>query len=236
MPLLNLRGVNATYGTVQVLWDINLEMDEGEIVTIIGPNGSGKTTLLKVIAGLIKPSSGAVEFNGERIDGKPSHEIVKKGICYVPEGRRVFPDMSVLENLELGAYLEKSRRMKNQNLKRVFEIFPVLEKKKKEMAGTLSGGEMQMLSIARGLMGMPRLLLLDEPSLGLAPIVISKIFEVIKRINSEGVSVLVVEQNVFQSLKISSRAYLLEVGKIVHKGFGSELLNDDYVKKSYLGR
>lgn len=235
MPLLNLENVNVNYGVIQVLWNISFDVEKREIVSIVGPNGSGKTTLLKAIAGLIPPSSGKIEFEGERTDGKPAHEMVEKGVCYVPEGRRVFPEMTVLENLELGAYGRRGRKRRNENLKRIFELFPILKERKTQLAGTLSGGEMQMLSIARALMGMPKVLLLDEPSLGLAPIMVLKIFELIKEINNKGVTILLVEQNVLQSLKISKRAYLLETGKIVRGGSVSELLKDDYVKKSYLG-
>lgn len=235
MPLLSLKNVYVNYGALQILRNINLDIEKGEIVNIIGSNGCGKSTLLKSIMGLVPVASGIIEFKGETIQGKSAYLRAEKGIGYVPEGRRVFLQMSVLENLELGAYRKEARKMKDENIERVFDFFPALRDRKNQLAGTLSGGEMQMLSIARALMEMPEILLLDEPSQGLAPIVVSEIFMKIEEISKSGIACLLAEQNLFESLKISNKAYLLENGEIVRKGSGSEMLKDDRVKERILG-
>jgi branched-chain amino acid transport system ATP-binding protein len=205
MPLLSVKRLNAKYGTIQVLWDISFEVEEGEILSIIGPNGAGKTTLLKSILGLVPNTSGVIEFASSRIDDKPVKKRVELGLCYVPEGRRVFPDLTVLENLELGALPKRARASMKDNLKFVFELFPILKERASQLAGTLSGGERQMLSIARALMSEPKLMMIDEPSLGLAPSVVMQVFNLIQDINRRGVTILLVEQNVRQTLKMSSK-------------------------------
>jgi branched-chain amino acid transport system ATP-binding protein len=233
--LLELNGVNVLYGDLQVIWDVSFRVEKGEIVAILGPNGAGKTTILRTISGLLKPKSGTITFLDRRIDGLHAHQIVELGISHVPEGRRLFPQMTVLENLEMGAYLPKARRKKDDAVKWVFQLFPVLKKRRKQLAGTLSGGEQQMLAIGRGLMSNPNLLILDELSLGLAPLFVSKTFDTVKEINDEGVTLLLVEQNVHYALELAHRAYVLETGRIVLEGEGASLLNNPYVKKAYLG-
>jgi branched-chain amino acid transport system ATP-binding protein len=202
---------------------------------VIGANGAGKTTLLKAIAGLLKPTSGSIELSGVRLDRLSTHRIVRAGVVRVPEGRKVFPHMTVLENLELGSYLKEAKRRRQESLKRVFELFPILKERVRQLAGTLSGGEQQMLAISRGLMSLPKLLMLDEPSLGLAPLIVREIFEIIKNINRDGMTILLVEQNVFHSLGMSHRGYVLENGSIVMQGKAEELLVDEHIKTAYLG-
>ena len=233
--MLRVENVSAGYGSLQVLWDVSLEVKEGEVVTIIGSNGAGKTTVANVIAGLLKPLSGSVFFDGEEITALPANERVRLGIALVPEGREVFPKMTVLDNLLLGAYTVRDKREIEERLARVYDIFPKLKEREKQLAGTLSGGEQQMLAIARGLMANPKLLILDEPSLGLAPIVVIKVFEIIERLNREGVTILLSAQNVYRALEIASRAYVLESGRITLSGKGRELLENPYVKEAYLG-
>lgn len=233
--MLKVNKLNVFYGDMQVLHEISLTVNEGEIVTVVGSNGAGKTTLLNTISGLLHPMSGSIEFFNERIDRIPAHLIVKKGITHIPEGRELFPDMTVLENLLLGSYTSEAKKLRKESLKWVFELFPVLEERKNQLAGTLSGGEQQMLAIARGLMSRPKLLMLDEPSLGLAPVIVLKIFEVIKNVNEQGLTILLVEQNVRFALAMSHRAYVLENGRIVLKGKGKDLLEDRHVRKAYLG-
>jgi branched-chain amino acid transport system ATP-binding protein len=235
MPLLSVKRLNAKYGTIQVLWDISFEVEEGEILSIIGPNGAGKTTLLKSILGLVPNTFGVIEFDSSRIDDKPVKKRVELGLCYVPEGRRVFPDLTVLENLELGALPKRARASMKDNLKFVFELFPILKERASQLAGTLSGGERQMLSIARALMSEPKLMMIDEPSLGLAPSVVMQVFNLIQDINRRGVTILLVEQNVRQTLKMSSRTFVLESGRIVKSGYSKDLMEDEYVKEVYLG-
>jgi branched-chain amino acid transport system ATP-binding protein len=235
MPLLNVSNLAVSYGDLQVLWDMSLSADEGEVVSIIGANGAGKTTSLKTIAGILKPKSGTVDFNGNPVGGLGPYATVNLGIVYVPEGRRVFPRMSVRENLELGAYSTRARPMKEETLRSVFELFPILENRHGQLAGTLSGGEQQMLAIGRGLMAHPRLLMLDEPSFGLAPLLVERILETIRKISGKGIGVLLVEQDVARALEISSRAYLLESGKVVRQGPSSRLTKDAYVREAYLG-
>jgi branched-chain amino acid transport system ATP-binding protein len=234
-PLLALKDVTASYADVQVLWGVTFSVREGEIATLVGANGAGKSTTLKVISGVVRTTRGQIIFAGERIDRLAAHEIAARGIAHVPEGRRLFPLMSVRENLELGALSKEARRLRASTFERIFALFPVLKERQGQMAGTLSGGEQQMVAIARGMMARPRLLIFDEPSLGLAPIVVRDMFEVIQTINREGISVLLVEQNVQQSLKLANRAYVLENGRVVLEGSGTELLNDQRVREAYLG-
>ncbi len=234
--LLGVDNLNVFYGVVQALYGVSFYVDEGEIVTIVGANGAGKTTTLETIAGLIKPTSGEITFGGEKITNLKAPEIVKMGISLVPEGREIFPDMTVLENLEVGAfYIPQAKEKMKDTLDVIWGLFPVLKDRKKQVAGTLSGGEQQMLAIARGLMAAPRLLMLDEPSVGLAPKIIQSIFSTIREINSRGVTILLVEQNVRHSLLVSDRAYVLETGNIILEGRGEDLLDNDYVRKAYLG-
>jgi branched-chain amino acid transport system ATP-binding protein len=227
--------VHAGYGDVGVLHDVSLRIDKGEIVSVVGANGAGKTTLLKAIAGLVRPTAGAIALDGARVDRRPTHAIVAAGIVRVPEGRRVFPDMTVQENLELGSYLPGPRRRRAETLAHVLALFPVLRERARQLAGTLSGGEQQMLAIGRGLMSLPRLLMLDEPSLGLAPIVVREIFRTIERVNAAGTTILLVEQDVMHSLRLSHRGYVLENGSIVMEGSAAALLADEHVKTAYLG-
>jgi branched-chain amino acid transport system ATP-binding protein len=233
VALLELQDVHVKYGAVEALKGISLEVGEGEIVTLLGANGAGKTTTLRTISGLLRPSGGHVVFDGRKVDHLRAHEIVGIGVGHVPEGRRVFPRMSVLENLEMGAYQQKGGS--KDVLARVFELFPVLAERKGQDGGTLSGGEQQMLAIGRALMSRPRLVLLDEPSMGLAPLFVAKIFEIIAEINADGTTVLLVEQNAAQALKLASRGYVLETGSIVMTDQASALLSDDRVRAAYLG-
>jgi branched-chain amino acid transport system ATP-binding protein len=233
MSLLTLRDVQVKYGAIEALKGISLEVEEGEIVTLLGANGAGKTTTLRTISGLLRPAAGEVQFLDERIDSIPAHEIVTRGISQSPEGRRVFPTMSVLENLQMGAY--QRRDDLSADLERVFGLFPILAERRKQDGGTLSGGEQQMLAIGRALMSNPKLLLLDEPSLGLAPLIVKKIFEIIKEINEQGTTVLLVEQNAVQALKLAHRGYVLETGSIVMGATAAELLADPRVRAAYLG-
>ena len=233
MALLELQDVRVKYGAVEALKGITLDVAEGEIVTLLGANGAGKTTTLRTISGLLRPSAGRIVFDGRPVDTLPAHEIVAIGIGHVPEGRRVFPRMSVLENLEMGAYQHKGGS--KDVLSRVFSLFPVLEERKGQDGGTLSGGEQQMLAIGRALMSRPRVLLLDEPSMGLAPLFVAKIFEIISEINADGTTVLLVEQNAAQALKLAARGYVLETGSIVMSDNADTLLSDDRVRAAYLG-
>lgn len=233
--LLELKDVTARYGDVQVLWGVSLVVREGEIVTLVGANGAGKTTTLKAISGVVNATSGEILFGGENIENLPSHDIGALRIAHVPEGRRLFPMMSVKENLELGAVSREARKHRAETLEQVYTLFPKLKERDEQMAGTLSGGEQQMVAIGRGLMARPRLLMLDEPSLGLAPIIVREMFEIIRKLNSEGITVMLVEQNVQQSLKLADRAYVLENGKVVLEGTGSALLGDERVREAYLG-
>ena len=233
--LLDLVDVTARYGDVQVLWGVTFGVREGEIVTLVGANGAGKSTTLKTISGVVRAVGGQITFAGERIDRLPAHEIAARGIAHVPEGRRLFPLMSVKENLELGAISREAHRRRADSFEQVFTLFPKVKEREGQMAGTLSGGEQQMVAIARGLMARPRLLILDEPSLGLAPIIVREMFGIIQTINREAITVLLVEQNVHQSLKLANRAYVLENGRVVLEGAGSELLDDQRVREAYLG-
>jgi branched-chain amino acid transport system ATP-binding protein len=233
--MLKIENLNFSYGDLKVLWDVTVEVQEGEIVTVVGANGAGKSTLLKNISRLVRPGSGIITFNGVDLNKLEAHEVVDLGVVQVPEGRKIFPQMTVTENLRMGSFLEKARKKRGDNMDRVFAMFPRLKEREKQLGGTLSGGEQQMLAIARGLMGDPKLLLLDEPSLGLSPLLVKSIFEIITGIRKLGVTIMLVEQNVFQSLKIASRGYVLETGRVVLKDRGDALLNNEHVKKAYLG-
>jgi len=233
--MLEVCDVNARYGKAQALWDVSLKIDEAEIVALIGANGAGKTTLLNTISGLLPPASGSVEFLGRRIDGLPTHSIVELGISHVPEGGRVFPDMSVRENLEMGAYPYRAWRRKEETLEQVYQVFPILQEREGQLARTLSGGERQMLAMGRGVMSRPRLCLLDEPSYGLAPLLMAEIFRTIQGLRDQGITVLLIEQNVRQSLEIADRAYVLESGRIALEGNSKGLLQEEIIKKAYLG-
>jgi branched-chain amino acid transport system ATP-binding protein len=233
--LLKLDEVSTHYGDVQALRGVSFVIKEGEIVSIIGSNGAGKSTTLNTISGILRASSGTIEFLGRRIENLYPHQIVDQGVVQIPEGRLLFPYMSVLENLELGAFNEKARRAKEKNIKTIFSLFPILQERMNQLAGTLSGGEQQMLAIARGLMAMPKLLMLDEPSLGLAPLLVRQVFETVKAINGQGITVLLVEQNVFHCLSTAARGYVLENGSVVLEGGGKELLNNPQIREAYLG-
>ncbi len=233
--LLKINDINVYYGAIHAIKGISLEVNEGEIVTLIGANGAGKSTTLRTISGLLKPKTGTIEFEGKNIAGIPAQNIVKDGISQVPEGRRVFAEMTVMENLELGAFIRKDKDGIAKDLKMVFERFPRLEERKNQDAGTLSGGEQQMLAMGRALMSRPRLLLLDEPSMGLAPLLIREIFSIIEDINKTGTTILLVEQNANMALSIANRAYVLETGRITLSGDAKELAASEDVRKAYLG-
>ena len=233
--MIEVRDLHAAYGDLPALWGISLEVSRGEVVALIGPNGAGKTTLLRTIVGLHRPSAGRVTLNGAPIHHLAPHRIVEAGVLLVPEGRRLFPSMTVLENLEMGAFAARARPERARTLSWVFEVFPVLASYQKRSAVTLSGGEQQMLAIGRALMGRPDLLLLDEPSLGLAPLVVQSIFRVLRAINEQGVTVLLVEQNAHLALELAQRAYVVEQGRVVLEGTGRQLLADESVRQAYLG-
>ncbi|MBI4454363.1 MAG: ABC transporter ATP-binding protein [Acidobacteria bacterium] len=233
--MLRVEAINVFYGEVQTLWDVSFAVNPGEIVTLVGSNGAGKTTLLKTISGLLTPRSGAVYFNQTRLDTLASHRVVELGVAHVPEGRRLWAGLTVLETLELGAYVARARREKKQTLEWVFALFPRLAERKWQLAETLSGGEQQMLAIARSLLSRPKLLMFDEPSLGLAPVIVEQVFQVIEEINRQGVTILLVEQNVSHALALAHRAYVLETGRVIKTGRGQDLLNDPQVKSAYLG-
>ena len=233
--MLEIKGLNVFYEKVQVLWDVSFNVKAGEVVTLLGSNGAGKSTTVKTIQGLLKPRSGSIRFTDKSIDGLSAYKIVGEGVALVPEGREIFPKMSVLENLILGAYVSRAKNLREDNLDWVFNLFPKLGERKKQLAGTMSGGEQQMLAIARALMSKPKLMMLDEPSLGLAPVIVLQVFEIIEKLKEEGVTVLLVEQNIHHALEISDRAYIMEKGRIILEGEGSDLLNNHYVKEAYLG-
>jgi len=233
--MLEVRDLAVAYGDLRVLWDVSLDVNAGEIVVLIGPNGAGKTTLLRTIAGLQRPLSGEIRLEHAPIHRISMHQIVERGLILVPEGRRLFGSMSVLENLELGAFTARARQKRHQTLDRVFELFPLLSERSGQRAATLSGGQQQMVAIGRALMGLPRLLMLDEPSLGLAPLVVRHIFTVVRDISREGVTVLLVEQNARLALDLADRAYIVEQGRIVGQGAGTELLANQHVRQAYLG-
>lgn len=233
--MLEIKNLNVHYGVIHALKDVSLTVREGEIVTLIGANGAGKTTTLRTISGLNKATSGEILLEGKDIVNMPATQRVAMGLSQVPEGRRIFPSMSVLENLELGAYLRRDKAEIKKDIEMVYGLFPILGNRKKQMAGTLSGGEQQMLAMGRALMSRPRILLLDEPSMGLAPLLVREIFEIIKNINQTGTTVLLVEQNANMALSIANRAYVLETGSVVISGTGEELSKSDEIQKSYLG-
>lgn len=233
--MLKVTNMSATYGDVQVLWNVSFEVNQGELVALVGANGAGKTTILNTISGLVRRTEGKIEFLGQSLDRIPPHRVAELGIAHVPEGRRLFPEMTVRENLEMGSLAPAAKAKRQETLEWVFQLFPILKERQRQEAGTLSGGQQQMLAIGRGLMARPKLLMLDEPSLGLAPVLVDHIFEVIKEVNKEGLTVLLVEQNVMHALNLCSRAYVLENGRIVLHGSGKELLNNQHVKEAYLG-
>jgi branched-chain amino acid transport system ATP-binding protein len=233
--MLKVENLEVAYGNIKAIKGISLEVNQGEIVTLIGSNGAGKSTTLRAISGILKPRSGSITFNGERIDGVEGHEIVAKGICQSPEGRRIFPRMSVDENLDLGAFLRNDKAAIAADRERVLELFPRLQERIDQKAGTMSGGEQQMLAVGRALMGSPKLLLLDEPSMGLAPVLVDMIFETIEKINKQGTTILLVEQNALAALNVADRAYVLESGSIKMSGKAKDLISNDEVTKAYLG-
>ena len=233
--MLSVKNISTFYGKIQALWDVSFEVHEGEIVAFVGANGAGKTTLLNTISGIVRPASGSIQFLGQRMDGKEPASIVEQGISQVPEGGRLFPDMTVQENLEMGAYLSHAWSRKEETMKRVYQIFPILKEREKQVVRTLSGGEKQMVAIGRGIMSRPRLAIFDEPSYGLAPRLVLEMFRVIRSLREHEITVLIVEQNVKQSLEMANRAYVLENGRIVLEGQSSHLLENDYVRKAYLG-
>jgi branched-chain amino acid transport system ATP-binding protein len=233
--MLSIKNIDVFYKELQAIWGVSMEVHAGEIVALVGPNGAGKTTILRVISGLLKPASGEVRFLDQVVNKEPPHKIVERGISQVPESGKIFTGMSVYENLELGAFVARARKDKKHSLDRVFEVFPRLAERRSQQAGTLSGGERQMLAIGRALMSEPSLLMLDEPSFGLAPLLVDHMFQTIAKINQQGITILLVEQNVQASLEMAHRAYLLENGRIVGEGKGKELLSFESVRSSYLG-
>jgi branched-chain amino acid transport system ATP-binding protein len=233
--MLKLNNITAYYGDLQALWGLSLEVNEGELVALVGPNGAGKTTTLKTITGLLKPAAGEINFQDQSISNSSTDHIVSLGISMVPEGGRIFSGMSVLENLELGAFIKDARKAKDQTLQSVYTYFPRLEERKNQQAGTLSGGERQMLAIGRALMAKPKLLLLDEPSFGLAPILVDQMFRMIEEINKQGVTILLVEQNVRAAMELAHRSYVIENGMIVGQGTGDDLLSFESIRSAYLG-
>jgi len=233
--VLEVESLSVYYGDHQALFDVSLRVDAGEMISLLGANGAGKTTMLNTISGVTRPGKGSIRFEGVEIHEWPPNRIVEKGLIQIPEERMLFPEMSVLENLQMGAYPRRAREGQKDSLERVYSLFPVLRTRRSQLAGTLSGGEQQMLAIGRGMMAGPRVLMLDEPSLGLAPMLVVEVFQVIREINQQGVDILLVEQNALQSLKITQRAYLIENGSIAMEGEASRLLQTDYIRQSYLG-
>ncbi len=233
--MLKVNNIDVFYGDLQVLWDVSFEVREAEILVLIGANGAGKSTTIKTLSSLLTPAKGTIEYDGIRLDQQEPHEIIQLGIVHVPEGRRLFAEMSVEENLIMGSLYGEAKAKRNETMEYVFELFPRLKERRKQMAGTLSGGEQQMAAIGRGLMSLPKIMMFDEPSLGLAPILVQEIFAMIRKIKEEGVTILLVEQNVTQTLAMCDRAYVLENGRIVLGGTGSELMQDEQVKEAFLG-
>ncbi len=233
--MLEIEKINVSYGDLQALWDVSFKAEEKEVVALIGPNGAGKTTTLKTITGLLRPFAGEIRFEGLAMEKVPIHKRVEMGVSLIPEGRGLFPGMSTLENLEMGAFTAKGRSSKDETLKKVYDLFPILEKRKKQAAGTLSGGEQQMLAIGRGLMSRPKLLLFDEPSWGLSPLLSKVIYGVINQINHSGVTILLIEQNVRIALELANRAYVVENGRIVNQGDSRSMLSDKHIIEAYLG-
>ena len=234
--MLKIENLQVAYGGIQALRGISLEVPDGKIVTLIGANGAGKSTTLRTISGLVKAKGGSIRYNDTELFGKPITSIIESGIIHVPEGRRVFPDMTVLENLKIGAYLRNDKDGIERDIRWVYELFPRLEERNWQLAGTLSGGEQQMLAVGRGLMARPKVLMMDEPSLGLAPIIVQGIFDIIREINRQGVTILLIEQNANMALKIADYAYVMETGRITMTGTGAELLENEAVKEAYLGK
>lgn len=235
MALLEVKDLEVNYGLIKAIKGVSFEVNEGEVVALIGANGAGKTTIMHALNGIIPKAAGSVTFNGEDITTIPAHKLVTKGMAQVPEGRRIFQELSVLENLQLGYYSKKNKAEYEQKLEEMYSHFPILKERSSQIAGTLSGGEQQMLAMSRALMSSPKLLLLDEPSMGLSPLYVNTIFDMIKTVNKAGTTVLLVEQNAKKALSIAHHAYVLEIGKMVRAGTGAELLNDDSIKKAYLG-
>jgi branched-chain amino acid transport system ATP-binding protein len=233
--MLKVQNIDVFYGDLQILWDVSFEVNEGEIVALVGANGSGKSTTLKTISGLLNPATGSILFQDQYLNQIPANRIIEHGVAHVPEGRRLFPEMTVRENLIMGSLSPTAKAKRAKTMEWVFGLFPRLREREKQMAGTLSGGEQQMVAVGRGLMALPKLIMFDEPSLGLAPILVAEIFKIIKRIKKEGVTVLITEQNTKQSLEISDRGYVLENGRVVLSGSGKELLDNEHVKQAYLG-
>ena len=235
MAILEVRDINVSYGNLQALWDVSLKIEEGGIVALLGANGAGKTTLLNTMAGILRPQSGEVLFRGERIDSLPSDMIIEQGIAYLPEGGRLFPDMTIQENLEMGAYPRRLWAGRKSGLERIYRLFPILEERRNQLSRTMSGGERQMLAMGRALMSDPALCLFDELSYGLSPVMAQSVFGIVRQLHEEGITVFLVEQNVHQTLEIADYAYVIENGRIVKEGEGRSLLADDYIKQAYLG-
>ena len=233
--MLEIKNINAFYGSIQVLWDVCLDVGEGEIVALVGANGAGKTTLIKTISGVMKPASGTITFRDKRIDRISANSIVEMGISQIPEGRHLFSEMTVRENLELGAYTSRAWKVRNDTLQYVYGLFPRLKEREKQLARTMSGGEQQMLAMGRGLMSRPKLCIIDEPSNGLAPRMVAEVFDIVKSLREEGITILLIEQNVHQTLEIADRACVLENGRTALEGNCSELLKSDHIRKAYLG-
>lgn len=233
--MLEIKNINAGYGEVQIVTDVSMSISHNEIVALVGANGAGKSTIIKTICGLVSVRSGSITFEGNRIENMPVHKVITNGIALVPEGRRLFPYMTVQENLELGAYIENDQKKVQENMEWVYGLFPIIYERRTQLAGTFSGGEQQMLTVGRALMSKPKFLLMDEPSLGLAPVIVDDVFKIIKVLQNEGVTILLVEQNVRKSLEIADRGYVLENGRIVLSGEATELIEDEKVKKAYLG-
>lgn len=233
--MLKAEQLNVLYGDLQVLWDVSFEVREGEIVVLLGSNGAGKSTTIKTVSSLLQPASGSVTFDGVRLDRLPPHKIIEHGLAHVPEGRRLFPEMTVEENLTIGSLYPAARAKRQETMALIYELFPRLKERRSQPAGTLSGGEQQMVAIGRGMMGLPKLIIFDEPSLGLAPILVTEIFRIIRDINKQGVTVLLVEQNVNHTLRMCHRAYVLENGRVTLSGTGQEFLDNPHIKEAYLG-
>ena len=233
--MLKVKGIDVFYGDLQVLWDVSFEVKEKEILVLVGANGAGKSTTIRTVSSLLTPRKGSIEFDGVRLDKTPPYNVIAHGIVHVPEGRRLFPQMSVEENLIMGTLYGNAKANRSKTMERVYGLFPRLRERQKQLAGTLSGGEQQMLAVGRGLMSLPKLMMFDEPSLGLAPILVQDIFRIVRKINEEGVTVLLVEQNVRQTLAMCHRAYVLENGRVVLEGTGQALMANQHVKEAYLG-
>ena len=233
--MLEIEHIETYYGEAQALFDVSVSVEASEIVALVGSNGAGKTTLLKTVSGLLHPASGRVEFLGKRIEGRPSHAVMELGIAHIPEGRKLFPDMSVQENLEMGAYLQRAWKKKEESLEDIYQLLPVLRARKGQLARTLSGGEQQMVALGRGLMSMPKLCMIDEPSSGLAPVMVDEIFRIVEGLRDQGIAIFLVEQNVRHTLEIADRAYVIENGHVALEGESKQLLEEEVIRKAYLG-